>query len=51
MRLCFKIETNPKFPSLNLSHAVTIICNKIQDILKKSKTENNSRNKKIAKKK
>ena len=47
----FKIETNPKFPSLNLSHAVTIICNKIQDILKKSKTENNSRNKKIAKKK
>ena len=47
----FKIETNPKFPSLNLSHAVTIICNKIQDILKKSKIENNSRNKKIAKKK
>ena len=47
----FKIETNPKFPSLNLSHAVTIICNKIQDILKKSKTENNSRSKKIAKKK
>ena len=47
----FKIETNPKFPSLNLSHAVIIICNKIQEILKKSKTENNSRNKKIAKKK
>ena len=47
----FKIETNPKFPSLNLSHAVTIICNKIQDILKKFKIENNSRNKKIAKKK
>ena len=33
----YKIETNPKFSSLNLSHAVTIICNQINYILKKKK--------------
>ncbi len=46
----YKIDTNPKFSSLNLSHAVTIICNKIHDIFKKSKVKINLANNKIAKK-
>ena len=33
----FKIDTNPKFSSLNLSHAVTIICKKIYDVLRGKK--------------
>ena len=47
----FKIDTNPKFSSLNLSHAVTIICNKIHNILKKSEIKINFKNNRIAKKK
>ena len=47
----FRIDTNPNFSSLNLSHAVTIICNKIYEILKKTKVKINSGDKKIAKKK
>ena len=50
----YKIETNPKFSSLNLSHAVTIICNKenqINYILKKKKINKSSTKNKIAKKK
>ena len=46
----FRIDTNPNFSSLNLSHAVTIICNKIYEILKKTKVKINSGDKKIAKK-
>ena len=39
----FKIDSNPKFSSLNLSHAVTIICNKIFEILQKTKKKVNLR--------
>ena len=46
----FKIDTNPKFSSLNLSHAVTIVCNKIFEILQKTKKTVNLRDKKVAKK-
>ena len=46
----FKIDTNPKFSSLNLSHAVTIVCNKIFEILQKTKKTVNLRHKKMAKK-
>ena len=46
----FKIDTNPKFSSLNLSHAVTIVCNKMFEILQKTKKTVNLRDKKMAKK-
>ncbi len=46
----FKIDTNPKFSSLNLSHAVTIVCNKIFEILQKTKKTVNFKDKKVAKK-
>ena len=46
----FKIDTNPKFSSLNLSHAVTIVCSKVYEILAKTKKTVNLRDKKVAKK-
>ena len=46
----FKIDANPRFSSLNLSHAVTIICKKIYDNLKKPEVKNNKGDSKIARK-
>ena len=47
----FKIDTNPKFSSLNLSHAVTVVCSKVYEILAKTKKTVKLRDKKVAKKK
>tara|TARA_B100001057_G_scaffold178015_1_gene178812 strand:+ start:547 stop:1254 length:708 start_codon:yes stop_codon:yes gene_type:complete len=46
-----KIDSNPKFSSLNVSHAVTVICNQIFERLKNKKTTINFGKKEIAKKK
>ena len=45
-----RIDTNSKFPSLNLSHAVTIICYRIYNIFKSKKNKKNTLNSKVAKK-
>jgi tRNA/rRNA methyltransferase len=46
-----KIDSNPKFSSLNVSQAVTVICNQIFEKLKKKKKNINFQKKEIAKKK
>ena len=45
-----KIDTNPNFSSLNLSHAVAVICKKIFDNFKKNKAKHNLSDVEIAKK-
>lgn len=46
-----KIDSNPKFSSLNVSQAVTVICNQIFEKLKNKKKIINFQKKEIAKKK
>lgn len=46
-----KIDSNPKFSSLNVSQAVTVICNQIFEKLKNKKKSINFQKKEIAKKK
>ena len=45
-----KIDSNPRFSSLNVSQAVTVICNQIFEKLKNKKKSMNFKKKEIAKK-